>query len=175
MCLGTNTTYYCYRFIITALVFSTFSIGTSLINIYWNFCLFSQVWSYSNYYLFAFSVFANIFIFNLSAWFPAFFFSFNLFSSYLLSLQYLFKFVTLVYYYLIFLGRCFTFISCYLMILFIPFLNFSINSLSLYSLTLTIFWNTCMNFSIVLLSCFIFFNFTNSANSLFLLLNFFLA
>jgi len=72
-----------------------------------------------------------------------------------------------------FLGRYSTFISFHLIILFIPLLNFSINSLSSYLLSLTILLNSCMNFSIVLLPCFIFFSSITSANSLSLLLKFF--
>ena len=69
-----------------------------------------------------------IIIFCLSVKGPVSLCPFNLSSSFLLSLQYLFKFVTLLYHYSMLLGGYFTSINFLLIILFILCLNFSTSS-----------------------------------------------
>ena len=94
-------------------------------------------------------------------------------SSLLLSLQCLSKFVTLSYYCLMLLEDHSTSISFLLIILFIPLLNSSTNSLSLYLLLLTALLNFCTNFSIILFFYSTLFNSTTFIVLLFSLSNFF--
>ena len=97
-------------------------------------------------------------MFILGAEFPISLLPLNLFSFLLFSLQYLSKFVALSYHCSILLREHFTSINFLLITLFIPLLNSSINDLPSYSLSLTALLNSYTNFSIVLLSCFTFFN-----------------
>ena len=101
-----------------------------------------------------------IIIFCLSVKGPVSLCPFNLSSSFLLSLQYLFKFVTLLYHYSMLLGGYSTSINFLLIILFILCLNFSTSSLLLYPLSFATFLNSNKISSIVLFSYFTFFNST---------------
>ena len=127
-----------FEFITTTFVFSTPSIRAGFASIYcWEtFCLLSQIWGCGICCHYVPMIFVIIFFLGAEG-------SYSLlphnFSSFLLlSLQCLFKFTALSYYCLMLLEDHFIFISFLLIVLFILLLNSSINSLSLYLLSLVL-------------------------------------
>ena len=97
-------------------------------------------------------------MFIFSVRFPISLYSLNCSSSFLLSLWYLFKFITLSYHCLILLRGLSASISFLQITLFIPCLKSSTNGFFLYSLTFTTLLNSYTNFSVVLFSYSTFFN-----------------
>lgn len=85
--LDVNFVCYC-KFTTTIFIHSTLFIGADLAGICWIFFFFGQTWGCNNHYLCISSVFADIFI--LGAKFPISFLPLSLFSSYILSLQYIY-------------------------------------------------------------------------------------
>ena len=83
--------------------------------------------------------------YNLSLLLITCLFFLNIFFSWLLFLQYLFKFVALLYHCLMFLGDHSTSISIHWIILFISLLNSLIQSLFLYLFHLSVLLNSCTN------------------------------
>ena len=99
-------------------------------------------------------------VFNIRAWASISLLSLNFSFSLLLYLQFLSKFVALLYHCPILLEKYSVSMSFLLIIPFIPLLNFLINSLLLYLLFFTTLLNFCTNSSIVLLPYSTFFNST---------------
>ena len=151
-------------------VLSTSSIRVGLIGTcYWGiFCLLGQTWDHENY------CHCILLLFCLGASAPLSLHPFNLSSFLLLSLQFLSRVIALLYYYLIELSWCSASINFLLIAPFIPFLNFSINSLPLYLLFLATLWNSYTNSSVIFPSCSNLFNSATFTNSLSPSLNFFL-
>ena len=92
-----------------------------------------------------------VFVSNLGDKAPVSLLSCNLSFSFLLFLQYQLRFVALSYHYLMVQGKHSVPINFVLIILFIPCLNSSTNTLSSKLLPLTVFLNSCTNSSIILL------------------------
>ena len=158
LCWDKNPIHCCCGFTMTTFVLSTPSIRVDPVGICCISYYLSQTWGWDSCCLYTPPAFAGVFNFGAQASISLL--PLNLFFFFLLSLQYLSKFVILSYHCFILMRECSDFINLFLITLFIPLLNFSTNSLLLYPFLLATFWNFCTNFFIVQLSCFTFFNST---------------
>ena len=155
-CLGVNPAHL-FGFTTIIFILSTPFIGAGSL---------SQTWDCNNCY------YCIPAMFYLDTWAPISHLPLNLSSFLCLSLQYLFKFIALLYYCSVLLRRYSASMSFLLIVLFILFLNPLINSLYSCPLLLIIFLNFWTNSSIVFLSCSIFSNSTTFIVLLFSPLNF---